>query len=308
MSGGTRHFAGMHELERRRGLRLHAARLPRLRHRQCWWRAPTGLSECSRPVVPVEAAGLPLPAPETYGCPASEGYREAFSGAAGGTARPTPVAARGPSAEPRLAGPRGRREDVRRAFEARPRQHHRGGREPTARPALLAGGGAGRGTDRSGPRGVAATPSQSGSGRPRATPRSRIRRSMPATRPATPRYWSCSVRSLCTASCHCWGRDRRSTGRRYPALNGRLRRGGVQSRASTSGGRSRSAGAAPADGLRLDGGGTGAGLGGHHRPVPTRIAAALPSLLRRPPSLLGSASRCQPCNQAACFSFGARSE
>ena len=29
------------------------------------------------------------------------------------------------------------------------------------------------------------------------------------------RYWSCSARSVCTASCHCWGRDLRSAGRRY---------------------------------------------------------------------------------------------
>ena len=38
--------------------------------------APGGLFECSDPVVPVEAAGLPLPAAETDGCSASEAHRE----------------------------------------------------------------------------------------------------------------------------------------------------------------------------------------------------------------------------------------
>ena len=49
----------------------------------------------------------------------------------------------------------------------------------------------------------------------RATPRSRTRRGIPATRPRHSRYWSCSARSVRTASSHCCGRDRRSAGRRY---------------------------------------------------------------------------------------------
>ena len=62
MSGPTRHFAGCTELERRRGLRLHAALLRRLRHRHAGGGHRRAL-RMHRPVVPVEAAGLPLPRP-----------------------------------------------------------------------------------------------------------------------------------------------------------------------------------------------------------------------------------------------------
>ena len=58
-----RTFRGVHELERRRALRLHAALL---RHRHAG-AGPRRALRVLRPVVPVEAAGLPLPAAETYG-------------------------------------------------------------------------------------------------------------------------------------------------------------------------------------------------------------------------------------------------
>ena len=72
-------FRGVHELERRRGLRLHAALLQRLRHRHASG-GPRRALRALRPVVPVEAARLLLPAPETYGCAASEAHGEAFLG------------------------------------------------------------------------------------------------------------------------------------------------------------------------------------------------------------------------------------
>ena len=72
-------FRRVHELERRRGLRLHAAFLRRLRHRHAGG-GPRRALRVLRPVVPVEAAGLPLPPPETYGGTASEAHAEAFLG------------------------------------------------------------------------------------------------------------------------------------------------------------------------------------------------------------------------------------
>ena len=72
-------FRGLHELERRRGLRLHAALLQRLRHRHAGG-GPRRALRVLRPVLPVEAARLLLPAPETYGCTASEAHGEAFLG------------------------------------------------------------------------------------------------------------------------------------------------------------------------------------------------------------------------------------
>ena len=72
-------FRGVHELERRRGLQLHAALLRRLRHRHAGG-DPRRVLRVLRPVVSVEAAGLPLPAPETHGCTPSEAHAEAFLG------------------------------------------------------------------------------------------------------------------------------------------------------------------------------------------------------------------------------------
>ena len=72
-------FRGLHELERRRGLRLHAALLQRLRHRHAGG-GPRRALRVLRPVLPLEAARRLLPAPETYGCTASEAHGEAFLG------------------------------------------------------------------------------------------------------------------------------------------------------------------------------------------------------------------------------------
>ena len=79
MSGGARHFAGCTNWHGGEGCDLHAARLRRLRHRHAGG-GPRRALRVFRPVMPVEAAGLPLPAPETHGGTASEAHGEAFLG------------------------------------------------------------------------------------------------------------------------------------------------------------------------------------------------------------------------------------
>ena len=100
-----RTFRGVHELERRRGLRLLAALLRRLRHRHAGG-GPRRALRMLRPVVPVEAAGLPLPAAGTYGGTASEAHAEAFLELLA-VRRGRRLRRTRPSTEPRPAGRRG---------------------------------------------------------------------------------------------------------------------------------------------------------------------------------------------------------